>query len=55
MTQDFDFSDIAPLDDKVFHSTMEKLVKEPGFLHAVKYAMPPEDVPALIEIGRAHV
>lgn len=49
MTQDFDFSDIAPLDDKVFHSTMEKLVKEPGFLHAVKYAMPPEDVPALIE------
>ena len=28
---------------------MENLVKEPGFLHAVNYTMPPEDVPALIE------
>lgn len=49
MTQDIDFSDIAPLDDKVFHSTMEKLVQEPGFLHAIKYAMPEEHIPALIE------
>lgn len=49
MAHDIDFSDIAPLDDEVVHSTMEKLVKEPGFLHALKYAMPAEDVPALIE------
>jgi hypothetical protein len=28
---------------------MEQLVKEPGFLHAVNYTMPPKDVPALIE------
>ncbi|MDE5842151.1 MAG: 1-acyl-sn-glycerol-3-phosphate acyltransferase [Muribaculaceae bacterium] len=49
MAQDIDFSDIAPLDDKVFHSTMERLIKEPGFLHALKYAMPAEHHPALIE------
>ena len=49
MTQEFDFSDIAPLDDSVFHSVMEKLVKEPGFLHAVKYAMPQEGIPSLID------
>lgn len=44
-----DFSDIAPYDDDVFHEKMETLVKDPGFLHAVNYTMPPEDVPALIE------
>ncbi|MDE6010224.1 MAG: 1-acyl-sn-glycerol-3-phosphate acyltransferase [Muribaculaceae bacterium] len=49
MPQEFDFSDIAPLDDAVFHDTMSRLVKEPGFLHAVKYTMPAEDTPALIE------
>ncbi|MDE7461582.1 MAG: acyltransferase [Muribaculaceae bacterium] len=49
MSQEHDFSDIAPLDDAVFHSTMEKLVKEPGFLHAVKYAMPDEGLPTLID------
>lgn len=47
--QDYNFSDIAPYDDSVFHEKMQQLVKEPGFLHAVKYTMPPEDVPALIE------
>ncbi|MBD5295855.1 MAG: acyltransferase [Bacteroides sp.] len=49
MTQDIDFSDIAPLDDSVFHSTMERLVKEPGFLHAIKYALPERDLPVLLE------
>lgn len=44
-----DFSDIAPHDDSVFHEKMEHLVKEPGFLHAINYTMPKEDVPALIE------
>ncbi len=48
-THPLDFSDIAPHDDSVFHEKMERLVKEPGFLHAVNYTMPKEDVPALIE------
>lgn len=47
--KDLDFSDIAPYDDSVFHKKMEELVKEPGFLHAVNYTMPKEDVPMLIE------
>ena len=47
--QQYDFSDIAPYADSEFHSRMEKLVKEPGFLHVIKYTMPPEDVPALID------
>lgn len=47
--QEFDFSDIAPYDDSEFHSRMEQLVKEPGFLHAVKYTMPEDAIPALVE------
>lgn len=47
--QDLDFSDIAPYDDNIFTQKMESLVKDPGFLHAVKYTMPPEDIPMLIE------
>lgn len=43
-----DFSDIAPYDDSIFHQKMEELVKEPGFLHALSYCMPPEDIPHLI-------
>lgn len=48
-TQELDFSDIAPYDDSVFKEKMAGLVKDPGFLHAVYYTMPKEDVPALIE------
>lgn len=44
-----DFSDIAPYDDDVFHEKMEQLVREPGLLHAMSYAMPKEDIPALLE------
>lgn len=47
--QQLDFSDIAPYDDDVFHAKMENLVRDPGFLHAVNYTMPPQDVPSLIE------
>lgn len=47
--QEYIFSDIAPYYDSEFHARMEKLVKEPGFLHAINYTMPPEDVPSLIE------
>lgn len=46
--QEYDFSDIAPHDDSVFHEKMEQLVKEPFFLHAVNYTMPKDDVPVLI-------
>lgn len=46
---DFDYSDIAPYDDSVFHEVMEKLVKDPGFLHAISYTMPQEDIPALLD------
>lgn len=45
----YDFSDIAPYPDSEFHERMEKLVKEPGFLHVINYTMPPSDVPSLIE------
>ncbi len=48
-TQQLDFSDIAPYDDQCFRQKMESLVKDSGFLHAVYYTMPKEDVPALIE------
>lgn len=44
-----DFRDIAPYDDSLFHEKMEQLVKEPGFLHAVNFTMPAEDIPSLID------
>lgn len=47
--QEYDFSDIAPYDDSVFHQKLEQLVKEPGLLHAINYTMPKEAVPSLIE------
>lgn len=46
---DFDFSDIAPYDDSVFHTVLDRLVKDPGFLHAISYVMPKEDIPGLLE------
>ena len=48
-TLDYNFSDISPYDDSMFHEKMENLVKEPGFLHAVNYTMPKDDVSVLIE------
>lgn len=49
MSETQDFSDISPYDDEIFHSKMEELVKEPGFLHAVSFCMPPDAVPHLID------
>ncbi|MCH5319204.1 MAG: 1-acyl-sn-glycerol-3-phosphate acyltransferase [Paramuribaculum sp.] len=40
MSENIDFSDIAPFDDAQFGEKMSQLVKEPGFEHAVKYVMP---------------
>lgn len=48
-TKDFDFSDIAPHDDSVFRPTLDKLIEDPGFLHAISYVLPQEDVPVLLE------
>lgn len=47
--KDFDFSDIAPHDDSVFRTILDKLIQDPGFLHAISYVMPKEDIPALID------
>lgn len=47
--RDYDFSDISPYDDSLFHEKMESLVRDPGFLHAIKYVMPEEEIPALME------
>ncbi|MDE7402575.1 MAG: 1-acyl-sn-glycerol-3-phosphate acyltransferase [Muribaculaceae bacterium] len=47
--EEIDYSDIAPYDDSIFQQKMATLVKDPGFLHAVNYTMPKEDVPALVE------
>lgn len=46
---DSDFSEISPYDDSLFHEKMESLVRDPGFLHAVKYVMPEEEVPSLMD------
>ncbi len=48
INKDFDFSDIAPYDDSVFRTILDKLVKDPGFLHAISYVMPQKDIPSLI-------
>lgn len=48
-SSEYDFSDIAPYDDSLFKHKMSSLLKEPGFLHAINYTMPPEDVPSLID------
>ena len=47
--KDFDFSDIAPHDDSVFRTILDKLIQDPGFLHAISYVMPKEEIPALID------
>lgn len=49
MSEVFDFSDIAPYEDSLFKEKISSLVQQPGFLHAVGYTMPKEDVPVLIE------
>lgn len=43
MSNEYDFSDIAPFDDSQFKEKMALLVKEPGFEHAVRYVMPEVD------------
>lgn len=49
MDNPFDFSDIAPYSDEVFHQKMQSLVKEPGFEYAVKYVMPHVDYQQFVD------
>ncbi len=49
MNTDQDFSEISPYDDSVFVEKMNSLIKDPGFLHAVNYIVPKDDVPALMD------
>lgn len=43
MSERYDFSDIAPIDDSDFSAKMSRLVLEPGFEHAVRFVMPDVD------------
>lgn len=49
MSQQYDFSEIAPFDDDVFSAKMAALVHEPGFEHAVRYVMPQVDYQSFVE------
>lgn len=49
MSNQHDFSEIAPFDDSQFAEKMALLVKEPGFEHAVKSVMPDVDYPQFVE------
>lgn len=40
--------ELGPYDDSVFKEKMAALVKEPGFLHAISYTMPKEEIPSLV-------
>lgn len=41
--------EIGPYDDTLFQEKMVHLVNEPGFLHALSYTMPKEEIPSLME------
>lgn len=49
MTDEINFNDICPYDDSVFSEKMRSLVREPGFINALKYTMPEKDIPGLID------
>lgn len=48
MSDNYDFSDIAPFDDSQFAEKMRQLVEEPGFEHAVRFVMPDVDYPEFV-------
>ena len=43
------FSEMAPYRGKDFFAALNRLVKDPGFEHAVRYVMPDVDYPAFVE------
>lgn len=48
-TPERDFSDIRPYDDHEFREKIAELVAEPGFEHAVRYAMPDVDYKQFVQ------
>ncbi len=44
-----EFADIAPYSENQYTEVMTRLVKEPGFEHAVRYVMPDVDYDAFVE------
>lgn len=48
-TPERDFSDIRPYDDHEFREKISELVAEPGFEHAVRYAMPDVDYKQFVQ------
>lgn len=48
-SKQYDFSDIAPYDDSVFKEKMASMIVDPGFLHAINYTMPKEDVQVILD------
>lgn len=49
MIQQEIIKEIGPYADSEFKQKMATLVKEPGFLHAIGYTMPKQEIPSLIE------
>lgn len=49
MIEEEKLKEIGPYDDSIFQQKMADLVQEPGFLHAISYTMPREEMPPLIE------
>lgn len=53
MSNQHDFSEIAPFDDSQFSEKMAQLTTEPGFEHAVRYVMPDVDYPEFVKTLRS--
>lgn len=49
MFEQYNLKEIAPFDDSEFREKMSRLVKEPGFEHAVKWVMPDVDYPEFVK------
>lgn len=49
MFEQYDLKEIAPFDDSEFHEKMSRLIKEPGFEHAVKWVLPDVDYDELVK------
>lgn len=45
----YDFKDIAPFGDDIFHEKMRQLVEEPGFESAVRFVIPDVDWPSMVD------
>ena len=48
MLEEDKFKDILPYDDCVFKQKMKELVNDPGFVNAIRYVMPEDAIPGLM-------